>query len=163
SRSRPGPPTRCARRSAATRRARIATATTRRARWRSAGFRVSRATATGRTRRSACRIRSGPRSAGRASGPGWGPGGAAAAGGGPPRVELVRATSVDDGAACGQILANLGFHLADTGFFPEPGVMVRDVIGALGDGDLSQRLPHVYITVPRSGGLALPIDEGPPP
>jgi len=82
---------------------------------------------------------------------------------GRPRVELVLATSIDDGAACGQILANLAFHLADTGFFPEPGVMVRDVIGALGDGDLSQRLPHVYITVPRAWGLALPIDEGPPP
>lgn len=82
---------------------------------------------------------------------------------GRPRVELVLATSVDDASVCGQILANLAFHLADTGFFPEPGVMVRDVIGALGDGDLSQRLPHVYITVPRPWQLSLPIDEGPPP
>jgi len=75
----------------------------------------------------------------------------------------VLATSVDDAAVCGQILANLAFHLTDTGFFPEPGVMVRDVIGALGDGDLSQRLPHVYITVPRAWRLSLPIDDGPPP
>ena len=82
---------------------------------------------------------------------------------GRPRVELLLATSVDDAAVCGQILANLAFHLADTGFFPEPGVMVRDVIGALGDGDLSQRLPHVYITVPRPWKLSLPIDDGPPP
>jgi hypothetical protein len=74
----------------------------------------------------------------------------------------VLATSVDT-AACGQILANLAFHLSDTGFFPEPGVMVRDVIGALADGDLSQRLPHVYITVPRPWRLSLPIDDGPPP
>jgi len=41
--------------------------------------------------------------------------------------------------------------------------MVRDVIGALGAGDLSQRLPHVYIMVPRAWRLGLPIDDGPPP
>jgi tetratricopeptide (TPR) repeat protein len=81
---------------------------------------------------------------------------------GRPRVELLLATSVDEASVCGQILANLAFHLADTSFFPEPGVMVRDVIGALGDGDLSQRLPHVYVTVPRAWKLALPIDDGPP-
>jgi hypothetical protein len=81
---------------------------------------------------------------------------------GRPRVELVLATIVDT-EVCGQILANLAFHLSDTGFFPEPGVMVRDVIGALGAGELSQRLPHVYITVPRLWRLSLPIDDGPPP
>jgi tetratricopeptide (TPR) repeat protein len=81
---------------------------------------------------------------------------------GRPRVELVLATAVD-AELCGQILANLAFHLAETGFFPEPGVMVRDVIGALGAGDLSQRLPHVYIMVPRLWRVTLPIDEGPPP
>jgi hypothetical protein len=37
------------------------------------------------------------------------------------------------------------------------------VIGALGAGDLSQRLPHVYITVPRPWRLTLPLDIGPPP
>jgi hypothetical protein len=78
-----------------------------------------------------------------------------------PRMELVLATTLDT-EVCGQILANLAFHLAETGFFPEPGVMVRDVIGALGAGELSQRLPHVYIGVPRAWALPLPIDEKPP-
>ena len=64
---------------------------------------------------------------------------------------------------CGQILANLAFHLAETGFFPEPGTMVRDVVGALGAGDLSQRLPHVYVQSPRAWRLDLPLDIGPPP
>jgi tetratricopeptide (TPR) repeat protein len=79
-----------------------------------------------------------------------------------PRVELVLATSWDH-EVCGQILANLAFHLAETGFFPEPTVMVRDVIGALSAGDLSQRLPHVYVTVPRAWQLELPLDGKPPP
>lgn len=81
---------------------------------------------------------------------------------GRPRVELLLATTVDT-ELCGQILANLAFHLAETGFFPEPGVMVRDVIGALGAGDLSQRLPHIYVMVPRLWQLSLPVDMGPPP
>jgi tetratricopeptide (TPR) repeat protein len=81
---------------------------------------------------------------------------------GRPRVELLLATELDT-EVCGQILANLAFHLRETNFFPEPGVMVRDVIGALGAGDLSQRLPHVYITVPRAWDLRLPLDLGPPP
>jgi len=81
---------------------------------------------------------------------------------GRPRIELLLASSLD-AEVCGQILANLAFHLTDTGFFPEPGVMVRDVIGALDAGDLSQRLPHAYITVPRPWRLTLPLDEGPPP
>jgi hypothetical protein len=80
---------------------------------------------------------------------------------GRPRVELLLATTID-AEICGQILANLAFHLGDTGFFPEPGVMVRDVIGALGAGDLSARLPHVYVTVPRAWRLSLPLDDGPP-
>ena len=81
---------------------------------------------------------------------------------GRPRVELMLATTVD-GDVCGQILANLAFHLAETGFFPEPGVMVRDVIGALKAGELSDRLPHVYVMVPRLWRVQLPLDEGPPP
>lgn len=81
---------------------------------------------------------------------------------GRPRVELVMATTVD-AEICGEILANLAFHLSNTGFFPEPGVMVRDVVGALAAGDLSQRLPHVYIIVPRLWRLALPLVPGPPP
>lgn len=79
-----------------------------------------------------------------------------------PRIELVLASTID-ADICGQILANLAFHLGETQFFPEPGVMVRDVVGALADGDLSQRLPHVYITVPRLWEIALPIEDGPPP
>lgn len=81
---------------------------------------------------------------------------------GRPRVELLLATSID-AEVCGQILANLAFHLSDTGYFPEPGLMVRDVVGALTAGDLSERLPHVYIMVPRLWRLRPPIDEGPPP
>ena len=81
---------------------------------------------------------------------------------GRPRVELLFATTVDTDV-CGQVLATLAFHLASTGFFPEPGVMVRDVIGALNAGDLSQRLPHVYVMVPRLWSLPLPIVVGPPP
>ncbi|HEY4238387.1 MAG TPA: suppressor of fused domain protein [Kofleriaceae bacterium] len=80
---------------------------------------------------------------------------------GRPRCELVLATTVDT-EVCGQILANLAFHLAETGYFPEPGMIVRDVVGALGAGDLSQRLPHVYITPPRLWRVELPIDPGPP-
>lgn len=79
-----------------------------------------------------------------------------------PRVELIMAT-LRDTDVCGKILANLAFHLAETSFFPEPGVLVRDVIGALQAGDLSQRLPHVFITVPRLWSVQLPLDEGPPP
>jgi len=37
------------------------------------------------------------------------------------------------------------------------------VIGALGAGDLSQRLPHIYVMVPRIWRLSLPLDMGPPP
>jgi hypothetical protein len=79
-----------------------------------------------------------------------------------PHVELVLATMIDS-EVCGQIMANLAFHLAETGFFPEPGVMVRDVIGALAVADLSGRLPHVYIGVPRAWDVVLPIHAGPPP
>lgn len=79
-----------------------------------------------------------------------------------PRLELMLATTLDT-ELCGQILANLAFHLAETGFFPEPGVMVRDVIGALAAGDLSQRLPHIYIGVPRAWRLDLPIESKSPP
>lgn len=79
-----------------------------------------------------------------------------------PRVELVLASTFD-ATVCSQILANLAFHLGETQFFPEPGVMVRDVVGRLADGDLSLRLPHVYIVVPRLWDLALPIEDGPPP
>jgi hypothetical protein len=79
-----------------------------------------------------------------------------------PRIELVLASTVDT-EVCGQILANLAFHLWDTNFFPTPGVVVRDVVGALGAGELSKRLPHVYIAVPRLWNLELPLDMGPPP
>lgn len=79
-----------------------------------------------------------------------------------PRIELILASTLDS-EVCGKILANLAFHLTDTLFYPEPGVVVRDVVGALQAGDLSQRLPHVYITVPRMWELELPIDLGPPP
>ena len=79
-----------------------------------------------------------------------------------PRIELILASTIDT-EICGQILANLAFHLADSGFYPEPGVVVRDVIGSLGADDLSVRLPHVYIAVPRLWSFSLPLDIGPPP
>jgi tetratricopeptide (TPR) repeat protein len=78
-----------------------------------------------------------------------------------PRIELVLATTVDLDV-CAQILANLAFHLAETRFFPEPGTMVRDVVGALKTGELSDRLPHVYVQSPKAWHLDLPLDEGPP-
>ncbi len=81
---------------------------------------------------------------------------------GRPRIELIMGTAHDTDV-CGKILANLAFHLAETSFFPEPAVMVRDVVGALGAGDLSQRLPHVFIGVPRAWSIHLPLDETPPP
>lgn len=80
---------------------------------------------------------------------------------GRPRVELILASTVDLDA-CSKILANLAFHLTAAGFFPEPGTMVRDVVATLGAGDLSQRLPHVYVQSPRAWNMDLPLDEGPP-
>lgn len=79
-----------------------------------------------------------------------------------PRIELVLASTIDS-EVCGQILAHLVFHLCDTDFYPEPGVVVRDVVGNLGQGNLSRRLPHIYVTVPRAWKVSLPIDLGPPP
>lgn len=80
---------------------------------------------------------------------------------GRPRVELLMASTVD-GEINGQIVANAAYHLLGNHFFPEPGSFVRDVIAVLGAGELSQRLPHVYFTVPRSWPIRLPLDEGPP-
>lgn len=79
-----------------------------------------------------------------------------------PRIELILASTVDD-ERCGQIVANTSFHMMDSGFFPEPGAMLRDVVGVLALGDWSRRLPHGYIVVPRAWQLSLPLDEGPPP
>ncbi len=81
---------------------------------------------------------------------------------GRPRLEVLIATAVD-GAASPQIVANAVFHVMDSGFYPQPGTMVRDLVGVIGAGDLSLRLPHAYFTVPRRWGLRLPLDEGPPP
>jgi hypothetical protein len=78
-----------------------------------------------------------------------------------PRLELVLASSIDH-EVCGQILANVGFHLTDTGFYPEPGTIVRDVVAALGAGELSRRLPHVYVQSPAGWGVPLPLEVGPP-
>jgi hypothetical protein len=78
-----------------------------------------------------------------------------------PRVELVMATA-HDLDVCGQILANLAFHLCDTAFYPAHGGMVRDVVGAIGVGDLSVRLPHIYLRAPGAWSVRLPLDVGPP-
>jgi Tetratricopeptide repeat/Suppressor of fused protein (SUFU) len=79
-----------------------------------------------------------------------------------PRIELLLASTIDD-ERCGQIVANTSFHMMDSGFFPEPGAMLRDVVGVLGLGEWSRRLPHGFIAVPRAWKLPLPLDEGPPP
>jgi Suppressor of fused protein (SUFU)/Tetratricopeptide repeat len=81
---------------------------------------------------------------------------------GRPRIELLLASTVDD-ERCAQIIANTAFHVMDSAFFPEPGAMLRDVVGVLDLGDWSRRLPHGYVTVPRAWQLQLPLDEGPPP
>jgi hypothetical protein len=81
---------------------------------------------------------------------------------GKPRLELILGTSVD-GEVCGDILASAAFHLWDTRYYPTPGTIVRDVVAVLGAGDLSTRLPHIYVAVPRRWGLRLPLDVGPPP
>jgi tetratricopeptide (TPR) repeat protein len=78
-----------------------------------------------------------------------------------PHVELIMASTLDSDV-CAQILANLAFHLEDNRFFPEPGTMVRDVVAAVDAGDLSQRLPHIYVQSPKLWGIELPLDEGPP-
>lgn len=79
-----------------------------------------------------------------------------------PRIELLLACTIDD-ERCGQIVANTAFHMMDSGFFPEPGAMLRDVVGVLGLADWSRRLPHGFVAVPRAWKLPLPLDEGPPP
>lgn len=78
-----------------------------------------------------------------------------------PRIELLLASTIETDT-CAQIVANLAFHLAETKFFPEPGTMVRDVVAAIRDGDVSRRLPHIYVAVPKAWGIELPLDEGPP-
>jgi hypothetical protein len=80
---------------------------------------------------------------------------------GRPRIELLLAAA-QDRETYGQIVAQTGFHLLDKRFFPEPGSMVRDLIGVLGVPDLSARLPHIYFAVPRAWSLGLPLDPGPP-
>ncbi|HTR53716.1 MAG TPA: tetratricopeptide repeat protein [Kofleriaceae bacterium] len=79
-----------------------------------------------------------------------------------PRVELVLASNLADADVCGHILASVAFHLADAGFYPEPGTIVRDGVIALEVGELSYRLPHIYMCAPRAWELALPLDAGPP-
>jgi hypothetical protein len=80
---------------------------------------------------------------------------------GRPRLEVIFATAQDSPAAP-QIVANAVFHVMDSGFYPAPGTLVRDLVGVIGAGDLSLRLPHAYFSVPRRWGLHLPLDEGPP-
>ncbi len=70
--------------------------------------------------------------------------------------------SMVDGDLCAQILANLAFHLTSTGFFPEAGTVVRDVVAALAVGELSRQLPHIYVQTPTSWQIEVPLDPGPP-
>lgn len=80
---------------------------------------------------------------------------------GRPRLEVLLA-ALHDVRAAPQIVANAVFHVMDTAFYPAPGTMVRDLVGVIGAGDLSLRLPHAYFSVPRRWNLRLPLDEGPP-
>ncbi|KAB2892601.1 MAG: tetratricopeptide repeat protein [Kofleriaceae bacterium] len=80
---------------------------------------------------------------------------------GRPRLEVLLATA-QDSAAAPWIVANAVFHVMDSGFYPAPGTMVRDLVAVINAGELSRRLPHAYFTVPKRWGLRLPLDEGPP-
>lgn len=80
---------------------------------------------------------------------------------GRPRLEVIFHTTQDTSAAP-QIVANAVFHVMDSGFYPAPGTLVRDLVGVIGAGDLSMRLPHAYFSVPRRWRVHLPLDEGPP-
>lgn len=78
-----------------------------------------------------------------------------------PRLEITMACKHELTAAP-QIVANAAFHVVDTGFYPTPGAVVRDLIGVMKAGELSDRLPHLYFGVPRRWGLRLPLDESLP-
>ena len=78
-----------------------------------------------------------------------------------PRVELVLASTLDRGCLRRRSSRTWRSISARREFFPEPGMMVRDVVGApRRAGDLSQRLPHVYMRSPRAVGPRLPLDDG---
>jgi tetratricopeptide (TPR) repeat protein len=78
-----------------------------------------------------------------------------------PRIEVLLAC-LQDLPAAPQIVANAAFHVMDTQFFPAPGTMVRDLVAVSGAGELGERLPHAYFSVPSRWRLRLPLDEGPP-
>lgn len=78
-----------------------------------------------------------------------------------PRLEILLAC-LHDSPAVPQIVAGAAFHVMDSGFYPTPGSVVRDLVGLSRAGDLSYRLPHLFFNVPRRWGLRLPLDEGPP-
>jgi tetratricopeptide (TPR) repeat protein len=78
-----------------------------------------------------------------------------------PRMEIILASTIDT-ETVGQIVANAAFHIMDSGFYPEPGAMVRDLVAVLKAGELSQRLPHLYFNMPRLWRVRLPLDIGPP-
>lgn len=78
-----------------------------------------------------------------------------------PRLEILMA-ALHDASALPQIVANAAFHVMDSGFYPTPGSVVRDLVAVSRAGELSSRLPHLFFTVPRRWGLRLPLDEGPP-
>lgn len=80
---------------------------------------------------------------------------------GEPHVELALASTVDR-EICGQIVANTAFHVLDHAVHLAAGVMLPDVIGVLGDPDLSVRFPHIYLMTPRSWRVTLPLSPGPP-
>jgi serine/threonine protein kinase len=80
---------------------------------------------------------------------------------GRPRVELLLLMRVDD-KVYDNIILTIALHLAETGSFPGPGVMVPDIVGALDASESSTSRPHVLFTVPRAWSIEVPLDRGSP-
>ena len=78
-----------------------------------------------------------------------------------PRFEIIMA-STGEAAVAGQIVANAAFHLMTAARYPAPGLALPGAVRALELGTVSQRLPHIYFTMPKLWTLALPLDAGPP-
>ncbi len=81
-----------------------------------------------------------------------------------PRLELLLAADADvrDTDRCGQILVNAAFHCIDNNFPAMPGAVIRDLIGVLQLGELSQQFPHGYFTEPTAWPSIMTLDPGPP-
>lgn len=81
-----------------------------------------------------------------------------------PRLELALVAAIDvrDTEGYGQILVNAAFHCIDNNFYLTPGAVIRDLIGVLHLGELSQQFPHGFFMAPEAWPTAMTIDIGPP-